>query len=75
MKGVTYFHWWGFSINEGQLPNVHLSWWMAGFGIQFYLAITTEYRWFGAWPAPVRACPSRRSRWLVAAWSRLPCRG
>lgn len=26
LKGVTYFRSWGFSINEGEFPNVHLSW-------------------------------------------------
>lgn len=24
--GITYFERWGFSINEGRLPNIHMSW-------------------------------------------------
>lgn len=24
--GITYFERWGFSINEGKFPNVHISW-------------------------------------------------
>lgn len=26
MKGITYFTRWGFSINEGQFPNIHVNW-------------------------------------------------
>ena len=24
--GLTYFAWWGFSINEGMFPNIHINW-------------------------------------------------
>lgn len=27
MKGHTYFHWWGFSINEGGKYNIHITYW------------------------------------------------
>ncbi|WP_156436073.1 hypothetical protein [Bradyrhizobium pachyrhizi] len=37
LKGVTYFRRWGFSINEGEFPNVHASWRSDTFF--FYVAI------------------------------------
>ena len=36
---ITYFCWWGFSINEGGTPvNIHISWFRSGywFFIYFY---------------------------------------
>jgi hypothetical protein len=26
LRGFTYFRRWGFSVNEGEFPNVHCSW-------------------------------------------------
>lgn len=46
MKSITYFRWWGFSINEGQFPNIHISWRVGGYWHLFiYVAINDKYRW------------------------------
>ncbi len=43
MKGLTYFEWWGFSINEGTFPNIHISW---GDKYTFiYICLTSKLRW------------------------------
>lgn len=42
-KGVTYFDWRsGFSINEGEYPNIHVSW---GWCWHFYLAFSRRWTW------------------------------
>ena len=57
-QGVTYFRRWGFSINEGEFPNIHVSWRRDGF--LFYLAFSWRWKvivsgWrvvrFGPWGA------------------------
>lgn len=40
MKGLTYFKPWAFSINEGQFPNIHISWHRSPI---FYLALTPRW--------------------------------
>lgn len=42
MKGLTYFRWWGFSINEGQFPNIHVSW---SHWFFIYIALTPRWKW------------------------------
>ncbi len=39
--GYTYFATWGFSINEGQFPNIHMSWrrWGEGSRRTFYFYV------------------------------------
>lgn len=44
MKGLTYFKRWGFSINEGVFPNIHMTW---GNGLFVYIALTGTLRWHG----------------------------
>lgn len=47
MRGHTYFKNWGFSINEGALPNVHLSWRLGGeWRLFWYVALTRTLRWY-----------------------------
>lgn len=42
-NGITYFADWGFSINEGCFPNIHMSW---GDKYTFiYIALTAKLRW------------------------------
>ncbi len=37
---VTYFRWWGFSINEGGVPaNIHISWMRSYYWFYFYIFI------------------------------------
>lgn len=41
-KGLTYFRPWGFSINEGGIPNIHVSWKR---GLFVYLCWGGDSRW------------------------------
>jgi hypothetical protein len=52
-KGITYICWWGLSINEGEVPNIHLNWsrWIGSpsgtdsfWG--FYICLTRKRRYF-----------------------------
>lgn len=56
VKGLTYFRRWGFSINEGAIPNIHVSWLLAGSRrFYFYLALYGPVRVsfsFPWWPNP-----------------------
>lgn len=46
MKGYTYFNKAnGFSINEGQFPNIHVSWRPIG----FYIAISERLKFHKFW--------------------------
>ena len=46
-KGLTYFHWWGFSINKGGIPNLHISWRQGRqWGFYFYICWGQDKRWF-----------------------------
>ena len=48
MKGRTYFRRYGFSINEGEIPNIHLSWNNnQSLGVYLYICLTPKYRF--AW--------------------------
>lgn len=38
MSTITYFHWWGFSINEGGKPCLHCSW-HYGFFLHAYCSL------------------------------------
>jgi hypothetical protein len=49
MKGITYFKRWGFSINEGALPNLTIIW-GGTIGPFFYIALTRRIKWHWAWP-------------------------
>lgn len=49
IPGHTYFRRWGFSINEGEIPNIHLSW--RG-GVYFYVCWGANRRW--CWMSPRR---------------------
>ncbi len=49
MKGLTYFKPWGFSINEGALPNLTIIW-GGTIGPFFYVAITRRIKWHWIWP-------------------------
>lgn len=33
LAASTYFRWWGFSIREGNVPCLHISWWKKGYYI------------------------------------------
>lgn len=48
MKGLSYFGRFGFSVNEGGIPNIHIRWWRP---IGFYICRTEtkRYSWFW-WP-------------------------
>ncbi len=49
MKGVTYFKWWGFSINEGKGPfNIHISWFKHDYRFYVYIYFKGK-RWFKIW--------------------------
>jgi hypothetical protein len=54
MRGATYFAPWGFSINEGQVPNIHVSWNLCGMRrFYFYLCLAPFQRFsfsFPWWP-------------------------
>lgn len=56
MKGLTYFRWWGFSINESEVPNIHISWW--GFSHEFVFYIcwsqTGRFYWRLSYPKRLR---------------------
>lgn len=39
---MTYFRRWGFSINEGHFPNIHMSW---RDGLFAYIALSDRLRW------------------------------
>lgn len=56
MRGMTYFRRWGFSINEGEVPNIHVSWNICGLRrFYFYLCLTRNVRLhfgFPLWKAP-----------------------
>lgn len=50
MKGTTYFRWWGLSINEGEIPNIHISWYMNGaWYLFFYICLSKKLRWSWAY--------------------------
>jgi hypothetical protein len=54
-QGLTYFRPWGFSINEGCFPNIHLSWNLCGMRrIHFYVALSRRLKWFFSFPWSVR---------------------
>lgn len=40
----TYFHKWGFSINEGEFPNICLKWSWKYCG--FYIALSPRLKWY-----------------------------
>lgn len=49
LKGRTYFRWRrGFSINEGEFPNVHISWRTFGrrWRFYFYIAFSHRLKWW-----------------------------
>lgn len=39
--GITYFRWWGFSVNEGRYPNIHVNW-RDGY---WYVCLGPKLRW------------------------------
>lgn len=59
MKGISYIRWWGFSIREGLVPNLHVSWREAGeWGLYIYLR---TQRWRCMW---------RPKAWTGKRWVR-----
>lgn len=39
-------HWWGFSLNEGEFPNVHISWrWRDAWCLVVHVAISKKKKW------------------------------
>lgn len=47
MKGLTYFDKsYGFSINEGEFPNIHVCW-CHTYGV--YVAISHRFKWWYFW--------------------------
>jgi len=47
MCGVTYFRRWGFSINEGAYPNIHVRWrYGQRWGLNWYIALSPKLKWW-----------------------------
>lgn len=45
-RGITYFRWWGFSVNEGRFPNIHVSWCLGGdWHLFWYVCLGPKLRW------------------------------
>lgn len=48
LNGLYYVRRWGFSLNEGCFPNIHMSWRKRPGGFLFYVALGPKWKWW--WP-------------------------